>query len=133
LTRYLLDTNVLSDIARNPLGAARIRLVQVGEGEVCTSIIVAAELRFGLEKRGSAPLRHAVEGVLKRMAVLPFDRPADEVYSKLRVLLEAKDEPIGANDLLIAAHAVATGCILVTDNEREFARVPGLTVENWRR
>ncbi len=133
MTRYLLDTNIISDVVRDPLGRARQQLLLVGGTDVCTSIVVAAELRYGLERGASLRTRQAVEGTLERLTILPLGRPADEAYGRLRVALEKAGTPIGANDLLIAAHALAAGCILVTDNEREFARVPGLTIENWLR
>jgi len=131
--RYLLDTNILSDLIRNPRGAAAMRQAMVGADAVCTSVIVAAELRFGAAKRGSPILTAKVEALLEATFVLSFEPPTDEAYARIRKSLELAGTPISANDLLIAAHAVSAGCILVTGNEREFARVPGLTVENWLR
>lgn len=131
--RYLLDTNILSDMIRNPHGAAAVRQALVAPGAVCTSVIVAAELRFGADKRRSQLLRGKVDAVLSAIPVLPFETPADQTYAEVRNILEAAGTPISGNDFLIAAHALSAGCILVTDNEREFARVPGLTVENWLR
>lgn len=96
-------------------------------------MIVAAELRFGGAKKGSPKLAARIDGVLERMIVLPFEPPADLHYAALRVALEAGGRPIGANDMLIAAHALALDAVLVSDNTREFERVPGLTVENWPR
>ena len=128
---YLLDTNIVSDLIRHPEGPAARRIAEVGAQRVSTSIIVAAELRFGARKRGAARLEALIAGVLERMGVLPFAVPADAVYARLRADLERRGQPIGGNDLLIAAHAVALGRVLVTDNEREFARVAGLEVENW--
>lgn len=131
--RYLLDTNIISDLIRNPLGLTMDRIRDVGEAQVCTSIIVAAELRHGAEKRGSPRLKAQVEAVLERLEIMPFKAPADAVYSLLRSNLERAGQPIGGNDLLIAAHAVTLGCTLVTANEREFARVEGLYCQNWLR
>jgi tRNA(fMet)-specific endonuclease VapC len=111
--------------------AGRIRAV--GEANVCTSIIVAAELRYGAVKRGSARLSARVEAVLGALEVLPFEAPADAAYGVCRARLEQAGQPIGNNDLLIAAHALALGCAIVTDNGREFARVAGLVSENWLR
>lgn len=128
---YLLDTNILSDLVRNPAGKAAQRLRAVGEDAVCTSIIVAAELRYGAAKRGSAQLLKRVEDVLAEIPVLPFDVPADAEYGGIRAGLEAEGRLIGGNDLLIAAHALALGAAIVTANDREFRRVPGLLVENW--
>jgi tRNA(fMet)-specific endonuclease VapC len=131
--RYLLDTNVLSDLIRNPQGRIAERIRKVGEAQVCTSIIVAAELRYGATRRGSARLTTQLEVVLGAMEVLAFETPADIAYGLIRARLEQAGRPIGGNDLLIAAQAVALGHTIVTDNEREFARVDGLLRENWLR
>jgi tRNA(fMet)-specific endonuclease VapC len=131
LTRYLLDTSIISDLIRNPLGKTAKRIAKVGEENICTSIIVAAELRYGCAKRGSERLTKAVEDLLGEINVLPFDVPADAEYGAIRSQLEAAGTPIGGNDLLIAAHARATGATIVTANTDEFKRVRGLNVENW--
>jgi tRNA(fMet)-specific endonuclease VapC len=131
--RYLLDTNIVSDLVRNPQGNVARRIAKVGESQVCTSIIVAAELRYGAEKRGAVSLTARLEAVLERLEVVSFEVPADATYALSRTRLEKSGQPIGANDLLIAAHALCLGCVIVTDNEREFARVAGLKLENWLR
>ncbi|MDP2409118.1 MAG: type II toxin-antitoxin system VapC family toxin [Pseudolabrys sp.] len=131
MTRYLLDTNILSDLIRNPQGKAARRIAKAGEDSVCTSIIVAAELRYGCAKSGSARLRKAVEDLLSEIAVLPFEAPADAAYGVIRASLESGGTPIGGNDLLIAAHAKTLGAIVVTANTQEFRRVGGVKVENW--
>ncbi len=131
MTRYMLDTNIISDLIRNPQGKAAKRVAKVGEDNICTSIIVAAELRYGCAKRGSKRLLKAVEDLLGEINVLPLDVPADAEYGGIRSELEAAVKPIGSNDLLIAAHAYATGATIVTANTDEFKRVRGLTVENW--
>jgi len=133
VTRYLLDTNIISDLVKNPQGKAAKRIERAGEANVCTSIIVAAELRYGCAKSGSPRLRKAVEALLDEMTVLPFDAPADAEYGNIRAQLETAGTPIGSNDLLIAAHARATGSVIVTANADEFRRVKGLKVENWIR
>jgi tRNA(fMet)-specific endonuclease VapC len=129
--RYLLDTNIVSDLVRNPQGRITQHIRRVGEAQVCTSIIVAAELRYGSAKKGSPRLTAQLTAVLNAIEVLPFETPADLIYGSLRARLEQKGTPIGANDLLIAAQAVAFGHVLVTDNEREFARIDQLRYENW--
>jgi tRNA(fMet)-specific endonuclease VapC len=131
VTRYLLDTNILSDLIRNPQGKVARRIAKAGEDNVCTSIIVAAELRYGCEKSGSTKLRRAVEDLLGEIAVLPFEAPADADYGAIRAQLEASGTPIGGNDLLIAAHARALGATVVTANRDEFRRVRDVKVENW--
>jgi len=130
-TRYMLDTNILSDMVRQPQGKITQRIARAGEEAVCTSIIVASELRFGAAKRNSAKLAEQVEAILGAMDVRPLDTPADLEYARLRHYLEQAGTPIGPNDMLIAAHALATESVLVTANKNEFSRVPGLTVENW--
>ena len=127
----MLDTNIISDLIRNPQGKAAKRIAKVGEDNICTSIIVAAELRYGCAKSGSKRLLKAVEDLLGEISVLPFDVPADAEYGGIRSELEAAGKPIGGNDLLIAAHACATGATVVTANLGEFKRIRGLNVENW--
>ena len=128
---YLLDTNVVSDLVRNPLGKVFLRLSEVGARRACTSIVVACEMRAGVEKTKSARLSEVVVGVLRRLPVLPLEGDVDVVYGRLRADLERSGRPIGGNDLLIAAHALSLGLILVTHNTREFGRVAGLRVEDW--
>jgi tRNA(fMet)-specific endonuclease VapC len=131
VTRYMLDTNIISDLIRNPQGRAAKRIAKVGEGNICTSIIVAAELRYGCAKSGSKRLVKAVEDLLGEINVLPFDVPADAEYGAIRSELETGGTPIGSNDLLIAAHAYATGSTIVTANADEFKRIRSLKAENW--
>jgi tRNA(fMet)-specific endonuclease VapC len=131
--RHLLDTNIVSDLVRRPQGVVAQHIRQIGEASVCTSIVVAAELRYGAAKRGSARLSAQLDAVLGALEVLPFEAPADSVYGVLRARLEQTGQPIGGNDLLIAAQVIALGCILITDNEREFARIDEIRRENWLR
>jgi tRNA(fMet)-specific endonuclease VapC len=131
--RYLLDTNVISELMRKPRGAIAQRIAEVGESNVCTSIIVAAELRFGARKKGSERLTAQVEAILGALEVLPFDSPCDTTYAAIRTELEKAGTPIGGNDLLIAAQAVTHQLVIVTDNESEFRRVNGVYAENWVR
>ena len=129
--RYLLDTNIVSDLIRHPQGRIARQIRAVGEARVCTSIIVAAELRYGAAKKGSPRLSAQLEAVLGTLDVLPLDAPADATYRELRAHLEQVGRLIGGNDLLIAAQALALGCTIVTDNKREFGRIDNLTCENW--
>jgi tRNA(fMet)-specific endonuclease VapC len=129
--RYLLDTNIVSDLVRNPQGRVAQHIRKVGEAQVCTSIIVAAELRYGAAKKGLPRLSAQLEAVLGVLAVLPFETPADAAYGLLRTRLEQAGTPIGANDLLIAAQTLSLGYTIVTDNEKEFTRVRSLRRENW--
>ena len=131
MTRYLLDTNILSDLIRHPQGKAARQIAKVGEDSICTSIIVAAELRYGCAKSGSAKSRKAVDDLLGEIEVLPLELPPDADYGAIRAALEIAGTPIGGNDLLIASHAKAIGAVVVTANTQEFRRVNGVKVENW--
>jgi tRNA(fMet)-specific endonuclease VapC len=95
VTRYMLDTNIISDLIRNPQGRAARRIVKVGEDNICT-IIVAAELRYGCAKSGSKRLLKAVEDLLGEISGLPFDVPADAEYGGIRSELEAAGKASGA-------------------------------------
>jgi tRNA(fMet)-specific endonuclease VapC len=130
---YLLDTNTLSDLIRQPQGRVADRIEAVGEENVLTSVIVACELRYGAAKRGSRRLTKQVEAVLGALAIRSLESDVEGIYATIRVALEKKGTPIGAHDMLIAAHARAIDAVCVTDNVAEFKRVPSLRVENWLR
>ncbi|MCW5696542.1 MAG: type II toxin-antitoxin system VapC family toxin [Bauldia sp.] len=131
MIRFLLDTDTLSNLVRRPHGTVAERVANIGAGSVATSIVVAAEIRFGLAKRPSKHLALNAAKVLSALTIIPFESPADRFYADLRADLERRGQSIGANDMLIAAHALALDCTLVTGNEREFRRIAGLRVENW--
>jgi tRNA(fMet)-specific endonuclease VapC len=133
MAEYLLDTNILSELMRHPNGHVAKRIEQVGSEEVCTSIVVLAEVRYGIAKSRSRRLAAQLAAILEGIDVLPLEVPSDIAYAEVRTALERNGRPIGANDMLIAAHALALGLTLVTDNEREFSRVRGLSIENWLR
>jgi tRNA(fMet)-specific endonuclease VapC len=128
---YMLDTNIVSDLIRNPKGTVTRHIVRVGPEAICISIITAAELRYGCARKGSPKLLANVEAILGSIQILAFDVPADAAYGGIRAELESAGKPIGPNDLLIAAHATSLGAVLVTANTGEFARVQGIAVENW--
>ena len=128
---YMLDTNILSDLIRNPAGNIARRIAEIGEETVGTSVVVACELRFGARKKNSKQLLDRVEELLAVLEILPLDAGVDRHYAEIRASLEARGTPIGPNDLLIAAHALALGLTLVTANTAEFSSVHGLPVENW--
>ncbi len=131
--RYILDTNIVSDLVRNPQGIVAEHIRKVGEAKVCTSIIVASELRYGAAKKNLPRLSAQLEAILGALEVLPFEAPADVAYGLLRARLEQAGKPISGNDLLIAAQALALGYTVITDNEKEFVRVPDLPYGNWLR
>jgi len=129
--KYLLDTNIVSALVRDPQGPVTRRIARAGEETICTSIVVACELRFGAAKKASPKLTEQLERVLEALPVLALETDADRRYGELRADLERAGMPIGANDMLIAAHALALGLTLVTDNVNEFRRVASLPVRNW--
>lgn len=130
---YLLDTNVISQIIYDPHGPLAQRALRSGQDVIATSIIVAAELRFGAAKRPTATFSQRIDAIFEEIEVLPFETPADKTYGMIRAYLQPSGSLPSANDILIAAHALALDATLVTDNEREFSRVKGLKVENWLR
>lgn len=127
----MLDTNIVSELARNPQGAVAKRIAVVGPDTICVSIITAAELRYGCVKKGSPRLLAQIEAILGSVQILALDVPADTEYGGIRAELEAAGKTIGPNDLFIAAHAYALEAVLVTANVSEFSRVRGLRLENW--
>lgn len=130
--RFLLDTNIISEIVKQGRDSVILGVVaQVGEDSICTSAIVASELRFGVERKGSQALREKVERALRNIEILPYASGCSQSYGIIRTKLEREGRGIGPNDLLIAAHAHFLGMTLVTDNVREFERVDGLRVVNW--
>lgn len=135
-TRYLFDTNILSDLLKNPQGKVAQKISSLPSEErdlLATSIIVAAELRYGVAKRNSLILAGRVDQLLDAIEILPLEPKADQHYGRIRSQLERAGTVIGGNDLLIAAQALAIDAVLVTDNVREFKRVKGLRVEDWLR
>jgi tRNA(fMet)-specific endonuclease VapC len=128
---YLLDTNILSDLIRHPQGTVASKIAAAGEQTVCTSIIVAAELRYRANKSGSRKLADRIDLILSALEILPLETPADRHYADIRHHLTREGNLIGPNDMLIAAHALTVGLTVVTANIGEFSRVPGLSVENW--
>jgi len=127
-----LDTNICSYILRKRPESLIQRFSTLQVGDVWISVIVAAELRFGAEKLGSDALTAVIEGWLAAFEVRPWPIEASSYYAKVRQLLNSQGQPIGNMDLMIAAHALAEDSVVITNNAREFHRVPGLAVEEWR-
>lgn len=130
---YMLDTNTVSSIMRNAHGRASTLYTKQDLGSVNVSILVSAELRFGYAKVGSERIKAIVDNFLTTVGVLDWAPPCDEIFAEIRAHLQRRGQQIGTMDMLIAAHALALDATLVTDNEREFGRVPGLKIENWVR
>ena len=129
--RRTLDTNICSYILRRHPVSMIERFAGLDRGQLWLSAIVAAELRFGAAKLGSARFSAAVEAWLAGFEVRPWPLDATLHYASIRVALEQAGKSIGGMDLLIAAHAMAEDSVVVTNNAREFLRVPGLAVEEW--
>lgn len=130
--RYLLDTNICIYIAKGQPLAVRARFDQHTLHDLAMSTITLGELRFGAEK--SQARERALSTIEQLMQVIPacaLPLAAGEHYGQIRAALQKQGLPIGNNDLWLAAHARSQGWVLVTNNTREFARVPGLQVENW--
>jgi len=129
--RSVLDTNIVSEMIRNPQGRVTARVQDVGEGQVATSIIVAAELRYGAVKKASARLTAQVEAVLGAIEILPFEEPADRVYGVLRAGLEQKGKPIGGNDLLMPPRRFPWDLRWSSRMSGSLERLPIFYCENW--
>lgn len=130
--RLLLDTNILSELIKDPHGRVARKVLDAGVDNVCTSIIAAAELRYGALKKRSTRLRRQAEELLAEIPVLPLDEPVDAEYGKLRVALETAGKMLAANDLLIAAHANAVDAAVVT-SDHDFKQAGKLVqVLTWR-
>lgn len=131
MLRYMLDTNICIYVIKQRPAAAQQHF-NAHASRLCISSVTVAELMYGAEK--SAKPEHnlsIVESFCARLAVLQFDESAAGHFGQIRAALERAGTPIGAYDLMIAAHARSHGLTVITNNEREFNRVPGLVVENW--
>ena len=133
MTHYLLDTNAVSAALRGSPGIDQ-RLLQLEPGDWSISAVTHSELRYGLALKPDAlRLARLVDGFLQTATTAPWDAAAAEVHGRLRATLRLRGTPIGDFDEMIAAHALALGAVLITDNVRHFGLVPGLVVENWQR
>ena len=129
---YMLDTDIASYIMKRSNDAVLQRLQSIPVSAVCISAIAESELRFGVQvSPRSRRDQEALETLLRFLTVIDYPAAAAAVYGQIRADLQKRGLMIGANDLLIAAHARCLGLTLVTNNTREFGRVPGLKVENW--
>lgn len=129
--RYLLDTNICIYVMNERPAEALTQFLAHEDEGIGISVVTASELFFGVHKSGSKRNRTALDMFLAPLEVFDFDLEAARQYGELRAQLEKKGTPIGSLDMQIAAHALALDLTLVTNNEREFKRVPGLRLENW--
>ncbi len=130
--KYLLDTNICIYLIRQRPASVLREMAKQQIGDVGISSVTLAELQFGVAK-SAQPERNgaALAQFITPLLIVDFDKPAADVYGKIRAFLEQRGTPIGSLDMLIAAHALSLDVMLVTNNEREFSRVPGLKLENW--
>ena len=130
--KVMLDTNICIYIIKQKPRAVLERFAAFPVGDLGISVITLAELEYGASKSSEPDRnREALEQFVSPLEIAVFDRLATSIYGKIRALLEKRGRPIGSMDLLIAAHALSLNVRLVTNNMREFKRVPGLRVENW--
>jgi tRNA(fMet)-specific endonuclease VapC len=130
--RFLLDTNICIYISNHNPPEVRARFQQHPASDLAMSVVTLGELHFGAEKsRSRLRAMTIIEQLQSQMAVLPLSAESARIYGELRARLQREGRTIGNNDLWIAAHALAEGCVLVTNNTREFERVEGLMLENW--
>jgi tRNA(fMet)-specific endonuclease VapC len=128
----LLDTNICIHIIKRKPASVLEHFMQHQPGDIGISAITLAELQFGVAKsQAQKKNQNALDEFLLPLEVLPFSESATHAYGQIRANLERRGTPIGANDLLIAAHALSLGALLVTNNTREFERIPGLQFANW--
>ena len=132
-TMWMLDTNICSYVLRRHPLTVKAHFDQAGPGELAISTVVLAELLFGADQHPSksVEIRQDIDDMTRRLVVMPWSAQAADEYSRLRPFLQRQGTPIGGMDLLIAAHALAENAVLVTNNLREFRRVPNLRLENW--
>ena len=128
---YLLDTNTASYIIKGNIPAVRRRLLKIPMAQIAISTVTEGELRYGGARRvGATRLQTVVDEFLLRVTILPWDSEAAQQYGQLRATLEREGQLMGSLDTMIGAHALALGLILVT-NDRAFARIKKLKVEDW--
>ena len=131
MLKYLLDTNIVIYTMKNRPQRVRRRFKQQ-QGRICISTVTLGELVFGAERSGQVERNlEDIEAMAARLEVLPFDSRAAYHFGQISAALTKAGRPIGPYDMMIAGHARASGLVLVTNNAKEFERVPGLVVENW--
>jgi len=131
--RYLLDTNIISEVIKKPNGKIARKLSRLKANSFGLSVIVSCEILYGIGKNPSEKIAKQIQRGLQSIPVLDFPADAAKTYGMIRASLEREGRSIGANDLLIAAHAIHANLTLVSDKVKEFERVPGLKLENWLR
>ena len=132
MKRYMLDTDMCSYIIKEHPESVRQRLQKLAMEQLCVSVVTYAELIYGVERSSSKRVnRPIVEDFVRHLDVMDWDTDAADQYGVIRAELEAAGTPIGAMDMMIAAHAKSIKAVLVTNNQKHFARIKGLKVEKW--
>jgi tRNA(fMet)-specific endonuclease VapC len=130
--RYMLDTNICSYILKSHPLSVKAHFEQVGTRDLCISTVVLAELYYGAARHPKGPaIRKEIDEFVSRLVVIPWDEIAADHYGEIRATMEKDGTPIGAMDMMIAAHARSQGATLVSNNIRHFDKVPGLHIANW--
>ena len=130
--RFMLDTNTCVELIRKRNDRILRRMKRRRPDDLCVSSVTLSELEYGVAKSANPEKnRLALAEFMTPLNIVPYDDTVAPVYGRVRAALEKEGTPIGPLDTMIAAHALSLGLIVVTDNEREFRRVPGLTVQNW--
>ena len=127
---YFLDTDTVSLLVRENQTVIK-NLIKHEDDDICISAITYAELRFGLERKGSERLFNEVNAVLGKLSIIDFNSFQSELYGKIRLKLEKSGTPLGDMDMLIAAAALSSGAILVSHNVKYFSRIEGIKIEDW--
>jgi tRNA(fMet)-specific endonuclease VapC len=129
---YMLDTDTCSYIIRERPASVLKRFRQLAMEQICVSVVTYAELLYGVERSSSKRInRPIVDDFVRHLDVIAWDEAAAEQYGKIRADLEARGEPVGAMDMMIAAHAKSIKAVLITNNQKHFARIKRLMAENW--
>jgi len=132
MQRYMMDTDTCSYIIKERPESVRRNFQSLSMDSLCISIVTYAELMYGVERSSSKRINRAViDRFISHLDVLKWDTEAADKYAFIRTTLDAKGTPIGAMDMMIASHATSIDAVLVTNNQKHFSQVQGLTIENW--
>jgi tRNA(fMet)-specific endonuclease VapC len=132
MKRYMLDTDMCSYIIKEHPESVRQRFQTLAMEQLCVSVVTYAELIYGVERSSSKRVnRPVIEDFVRHLDVMDWDTEAADQYGVIRTELEAAGTPIGAMDMMIAAHAKSIKAVLVTNNQKHFTKIKGLKIDNW--